>query len=99
MATQPHQPNFQRLSEAFVTASNETAKIQNIPAVEQGTTLLDAIRALQTQSTQLQTTVNTLAVDLATVKTDLATVKTDLATVKTDLATVKTDLRRESVLF
>ena len=98
------QPDFDRLATAFTIVSSETAKMRNIPAVDQGTTILDAIRALQTQVTQLATQTTQLQAQTTQLQTQTAQLQTQTTQLQTkvdklgdDVGTVTIALRRESV--
>ena len=54
MAAQP--PNIQRLSDAFVVVAEESKKFSNLPAIDQGIHLIQALERLEHQQQQMQQT-------------------------------------------
>ena len=65
------QPNFERMSEAFATASQEIARIPNVPSFDNGQRILEAIEA----STR---TVESLRSDVTSLRTDVTSLRTDM---------------------
>ena len=72
------QPNFERISgafiaasEVFVTASQEIAHIPNIPALNNGQHLLDAINGLTRSVEGLRTEVASLRTEVTSLRTDM----------------------------
>ena len=84
------QPDFDRLATAFTIVSSETAKMRNIPAVDQGTTILDAIRALKTQVTQLATQTTQLQAQTTQLQTQTAQLQTQTTQLQTQTAQLQT---------
>ena len=74
------QPDFQRLSQAFVdsananaAASREIVLLANIPAINNGQRLFEAVQRLATSVDNLTNTVNTLVTDVNTLRADVNT--------------------------
>jgi uncharacterized protein YlxW (UPF0749 family) len=79
------QPNFERISgafiaasEVFVTASQEIAHIPNIPALNNGQHLLDAINGLTRSVEGLRTEVASLRTEVASLRTEVTSLRTDM---------------------
>jgi hypothetical protein len=54
MAQPQAQPNYQRLADAFTTASEECSRLPNIPAINNSQTLVDLIGQLRDEMGQLR---------------------------------------------
>ena len=97
------QPNIGRLTQAFTTSSRalavvseEIAHVSNLPAVNNGQQLSDAIN-------RLTTSINNLATDFNTLRTDVNTLRTDVNTLRADMNSgfdsLNLRLRAESAYF
>ncbi len=97
------QPDFQRLSQAFVdsananaAASREIVLLANIPAINNGQRLFEAVQRLATSVDNLTNTVNTLVTDVNTLRADVNTLRAD---VNTRFDSLELRLSAESVYY
>lgn len=79
------QPNFERLSEVFVIASQEVARIANIPSFDNGQRIFTAITALTNSINRLSTDVTSLKGDVTSLKGDVISLKGDVTTLTTNM--------------
>ena len=99
--TMDAQPNFERLAEAFTASatahtviSQEIPLVANLPPLNDGQRLFEAIERLTTSVNALTADVNTLTADVNTLRTDVNTLRTDVNTLRTDVNTLRTDMNR-----
>jgi hypothetical protein len=68
-----NQPNFQLLGTALDTASVEMQKIQNIPALQQGSQILSILQSMQGQMTSMQGQMASMQTQITEVQNQLST--------------------------
>ena len=97
------QPNVGKLAEAFktsstalATASYEIALVANLPTVNDGQRLFEAIERLNININNLRTDINTLKTDVNTLKTDVNTLRTDM---NSKFDSLELRMRAESAYF
>ncbi len=83
------QPNFERMSEAVVIASQEIARVPNIPSFDNGQRILEAIGALTR-------TVESLRSDF---KADVISLRSDITNVRSDFERLEFRMNAESDYF
>ena len=76
------QPNFERMSEAFVTASQEIARVPNVPSFNNGQQILEAIEILTRTVGSLRSDVTR---DVSSLRTDITNLRTDITNLRTDM--------------
>ena len=65
------QPNFRRMSEAVAIASQEIARVPNVPSFDNGQRILEAIGALAGTVESLRSDVTSLRTDITNLRTDM----------------------------
>ena len=77
---QPQQPNFQRAVEHLTAFTEEVALCGNIPAIQQGNQILDAIRGLEQRMeqrlTQMEQRLTRMETSIAGLVTNVARLET-----------------------
>ena len=90
------QPNYQRLAEAFTTASEECSRLVNIPAVTASQTLVDLIGQLRDEMRQSATRtterLDSLQTEMTTLRAAVSTVQADVTIMRADISAIHTRL-------
>ena len=86
------QPNFERVSEAFSTASQEIVRIPNVPSFDNGQRILEAIEALTRAVGSLRSDMISLRTDVNGLRTNMNGLQTDINGLRTETNGLRTDM-------
>lgn len=86
------QPNFERMSEAVVIASQEIARVPNVPSFDNGQRIFEAIGALTRTIDTLRSEVGEVRIDMNNLRTDVNNLRTDVNNLRTDVTHLRTDV-------